>query len=234
MRLRPVAYDWLFGEKAQYDYHKIHDAYLYENDRPLFGGGGVQGALYLVRNPLDVAVSYAHHCGVDIDKAIGFMGDPEHCMANQQRRLHEQLMQPLLTWSQHVESWVDAKDIGVQVQRYEDMHDDAINTFTRAALFLRLPHDEARIDKAMRMARFDELKQQEQQAGFRERSNRAENFFRKGIVGDWRERLSCQQVDRIVRDHFDVMRRFDYVDGDGVPICPHPRPLSRRERGEFR
>jgi hypothetical protein len=220
LRLRPVAYDWLFRDATQYAYHKIHDAYIEQDGRPLFAGGDIQGAIYFVRNPLDVAISYAHHCGVSIDQAIAFMGDANHCMAKSDRRLVEQLAQPLLTWSQHVESWVDNRDVPVLVLRYEDMHSVGHDTFARAAQFLRQPHDAARIDKAMRQSSFEELKQQELREGFRERSQKAQSFFRNGKVGDWYERLSRQQIEKIIADHFDVMRRFDYVDGNGEPVLP--------------
>jgi len=231
LRLRPIAYDWLFRDATQYAYHKIHDAFLSvdgeQDGRPLFAGGDILGALYFVRNPLDVAISYAHHCSVSIDQAIEFMGDANHCMAKSERRLVDQLAQPLLTWSQHVLSWVDAPHIPVLTIRYEDMHADGHNTFSRASQFLRQPHDAVRIEKAMQKSSFEELKQQELREGFRERSQKAESFFRNGKVGDWRERLSPQQIEKIIREHFDVMRRFDYVDGDGEPICPQfPLPAG--------
>lgn len=217
LRLRPIAYDWLFRDATQYAYHKIHDAYIEQDGRPLFAGGDIVGAVYFVRNPLDVAISYAHHSNVSIDQAIAFMGDGNHCMAKSERRLVDQLAQPLLTWSQHVVSWVDAPQIQVLTLRYEDMHADSHNTFTRAAQFLRQPHDAARIEKALRQSSFEELKQQELREGFRERSQKAESFFRNGKVGDWRERLTPSQIEKIIADHFDVMRRFDYIDGNGEP-----------------
>lgn len=217
MRLRPVAYDWLFTQASRFEYHKIHDAYLYEQNAPVFGGAGVRGALYLLRNPLDVAVSFAHHNGSSIDSAIAHMGNPDCVLAKVKKGLAFQLEQRVLTWSQHVLSWVNAKEIPVHVLRYEDMHADGMAMFSQAAAFLRLPHEVERVEKALSMTRFDRLQEQESQHGFSERSFKAERFFRKGIVGDWRNTLSSSQVEKIIHDHFDVMRQFDYVDADGTP-----------------
>ncbi len=36
------------------------------------------GAIYVVRNPLDLVISLADHYGVDIDKAIEVMSDPNN------------------------------------------------------------------------------------------------------------------------------------------------------------
>jgi hypothetical protein len=36
-------------------------------------GSVAAGAIYIVRNPLDVAISYAHHLSKPIDFAIDFM-----------------------------------------------------------------------------------------------------------------------------------------------------------------
>ena len=43
---------------------KVHDAYTFLADgQPLFPPQATAGAIYLIRNPLDVCVSYAHFLG---------------------------------------------------------------------------------------------------------------------------------------------------------------------------
>jgi hypothetical protein len=218
--LRPLVYRrWAAGLGSEIGYHKIHDAYvLTAGGAPLVPADATRGALYFIRNPLDVAVSYSHHAGVSLDRAIGLMGDPAHCFGAGPRRLHKQLRQRMLTWSGHVESWVDQRDIAVHVCRYEDMHATATATFTAAAAFAGLPTDPARIAKALRFAAFDELRAQEDADGFQERAPGAEAFFRQGVVGSWRERLDAGQVERIISDHGPVMLRFGYLDERGVPV----------------
>ncbi|HIG66671.1 MAG TPA: hypothetical protein EYQ44_02400, partial [Porticoccaceae bacterium] len=38
------------------------------------------------------------------------------------------------------------------------------------------------------------------------------SFFRKGIVGDWQQTLTEEQIATIVNDHKEVMQRFGYLD----------------------
>ena len=45
----------------------------------------------------------------------------------------------------------------------------------------------------------------------RRRSTFFPAFFRKVRIGAWREELTEDQVQRIVRDHREVMRRFGYL-----------------------
>lgn len=216
--LRPEVYRWSL-QSPQIGYHKIHDAYLpAAKNGPLVGAQNTRGALYIVRNPLDVVSSAANHWNLDIDRTIERMGDPLMTLADKRNGLVHQVPQRLLSWSGHVQSWVDARDLNCRVIRYEDMLADPLATFSSAACFLKLPHDKARIEKAIRFSAFDELSRQEAKNGFEERPWRAMRFFREGRSGGWRHALSPDQVDRIVGDHGDTMMRFGYLDWRGAPV----------------
>src|ERR1700761_6880459 len=52
---------------------KTHNALANDRGYPLFNFAVTSGAVYIVRNPLDVAISLAHHAGDSIDKAIEVM-----------------------------------------------------------------------------------------------------------------------------------------------------------------
>jgi len=62
------------------------------------------------------------------------------------------------------------------------------------------------------------LARQEEEKGFRERPQHAERFFRQGRSGDWRDKLTPEQIKRIVSEHKTVMRRFGYLDERGEPV----------------
>lgn len=217
-RLRPEVYRWTLRD-GEPGYHKIHDAYtLTTAGEPLVSREATLGALYIVRNPLDVAPSLANHDQSTVDEAIAVMANPLHALARNRKGLAHQVRQKLLSWSQHVTSWVDAPGLRLMVLRYEDMQSDPLTSFTRAAEFLQLPREPARIEKAIRFSRFEVVAQQESEHGFRERPPQAQRFFRQGTSGGWRDKLSKAQVARIVADHAPVMRRFGYLDADGEPV----------------
>ncbi|MFZ6864651.1 sulfotransferase domain-containing protein [Undibacterium sp. Ji67W] len=218
-RLRPEVYRWTVAKEAKsLGYHKIHDAYLrLDNGEPLVSREATRGALYILRNPLDVAISASHHWGCSIDDAIHRMGKSDFEIAKNKRSMHTQVGQRLLSWSQHVLSWVDANDLRCCVVRYEDMLKDSLASFTRASDFLELKAEQVAIQRAIVQSSFEKLAAQEQEKGFRERSAKAERFFRSGKAGSWRDTLSAEQVDQIVQDHYVVMHRFGYIDDSGSP-----------------
>ena len=221
--LRPAVYRWHAKEVEAGGYHKIHDAYTHLPDgEPLIPAEATAGALCIIRNPLDVAISFAHHNHCTIDQSIANMGNPDFCFCKTTKGLSNQLRQKLLSWSGHVESWADAEELNRLVVRYEDMRGDSLATFTRICRFLELPDDEAQVQVALDRCAFEKLQQQEKEKGFCEKSPKHEAFFRKGKVGDWQETLSPEQIERIVADHHAVMKRFGYLDEAGNPVTALP------------
>jgi len=219
-RLRPDVYVYESRVRDEAFYCKVHDAFARVPDgRPLFPPQVSLRAVYLIRNPLDVCVSFAPHLGTtDLDAVIESMADPAFAFGACTWTQVPQLRQRLLTWSGHVLSWVDGAQMPVHVMRYEDMLLSPLPTFTACAEFLGLPHDPPRIARALDKTSFDELRRQEREQGFNEKPSPAGSFFREGRVGSWRDELTPQQAARIVRDQRDVMRRFGYLTDDDEPV----------------
>src|SRR5690606_19877290 len=107
------------------------------DDTPLFPAEGCLGALYFIRNPLDVAVSLAHHAKCSFDESIYMMGNKEFSVPLPAQR-DKQLRQKLLTWSMHVQSSTGSLPIPVLVLRYEDMCVHPLETFVKGIKFLNL------------------------------------------------------------------------------------------------
>lgn len=211
-QLRPEVYRWYAHQLQQTTYIKIHDAYTQLPDnRPLIPNEGCLGAVYFIRNPLDVAISLAHHAKCPIDWSIHMMGNKDFCIpfaANKEKQVRQQL----LSWSQHVQSWVSIPSINVLVLRYEDMLAQPFATFSKAMNFLNLNVDDQHLEQAIMETSFNKLQQFEQRFGFKEKPNIEGQFFRKGIVGDWKNTLSDDQVQRIINDHQEMMHAYGYLD----------------------
>ena len=211
-RLRPLVYRQNALESDEMIYHKIHDAWtLLPDGDPMFPSDVTKAVVYFIRNPLDVAVSFAHHLTTGIDKTIAIMSNPGYAFCHRTDRLHNQLQQKLLTWSGHVKSWTENSGLPVLVLRYEDMKAHTVETFTRAVTFLGLTATSSEIETALEQSSFARLKQQEEEKGFAEKSAQAASFFRKGIVGDWKSVLTQVQVRQIIDRHGEIMKRFGYI-----------------------
>lgn len=192
---------------------KTHSALLEAEGFPLITMEVTTGAIYIVRNPLDVVLSVAHHFALPLDTAITHMAVRGHVMAQNEINTYEMTG----SWSQNVESWTDQPSPGLHVVRYEDMQESPRKAFGGIAGFLGLKPPRERLERAIKQSSFRVLQEQERRHGFRERPPHAEAFFRKGKAGQWRTDLSADQVARIVAGHGAAMRRYGYLDAAGNP-----------------
>jgi aryl sulfotransferase len=211
--LRPRADEVRAADASEPYLLKIHDAYLDgPAGEPIVSLGATRAALYMIRDPRDVAVSYAHHRGMTLEWTQRHLSDPEAAMSGYADRLEPQLRQRLGTWSEHVASWVDRTPFPVHVVRYEDCAANPVETFARALRFAGFaPVEDARVAEAVEHARFDRLRRAEEERGFIEQPPGAADFFRRGETGSWREDLPAGLAARIEADHGEVMARFGYL-----------------------
>ena len=210
--LRPQVYRQNALRSEHTLYYKVHDGWIRLPDsEPLFPAGVTKAVLYIIRNPLDVAISFSHHLNISVDETITQMNNPDYTFCSRKDRIFNQLPQKLLTWSEHVLSWTVLSQLPVLVIRYEDMLNNPIATFEQATGFIGLKSGRNDIMQALEQVTFERLKQQELQNGFAEKSARAESFFRKGIAGEWKTILSEEQVRKITALHGRVMKTYGYT-----------------------
>lgn len=168
------------------------------------------GAIYIVRNPLDVALSMMPHFALPLDDAITTMADETAGTVLTADHVPEHYG----SWSTNVRSWTQTPNPQLLVLRYEDMLAKPRASFKRVTNFLGLKPSPERLERAIRFSSFKVLKAQEQKGGFKERPKVSSAFFREGKAEQWREKLTPEQVRRIIADHGEQMRRFDYIPKD--------------------
>lgn len=207
---RPALHRILAATPEASGFYKVHDAWTRtEAGEPLFPKG-VGRAVYLVRDPRDVAVSFAHHMSMSIDEAIEALANPKRVLGWTRNRLGWQIPQMISSWSNHVLSWLDQSGADPLLLRYEDMLDDPQAALIRVAAFCGLSPSPQAVAGAVAATRFDTLRAQEESGGFVERPTNVDRFFRRGVAQGWRDSLTAGQAGRIVRDHAQVMARLGY------------------------
>lgn len=167
-----------------------------------------KGALVPVRDPRDVAISYAHHSNISIDEAIDLMAD-ETAMG-----WRNNIYQYMSSWSMHVKSWIEAapqQGIPILIVPYEGMVDRPLETFRHVAIALRREFDEEKFQRSVASVQFKNLAAQEETNGFLEKPETSKKFFRQGKVGQWKSILTLAQKARIELAHGKMMKRLGYL-----------------------
>jgi len=232
--LRPQAYRQLAIDEAEFKQenpdseliiHKVHDAYSYlPRGQALFPPEATRCAVVLVRNPLDVALSYANHNSCSVEKAVDLICNNNNALCKSLDRYDGQLRQLLWCWSDHVASWLDA-DIPKLVIRYEDLKQSSVKYFTKMCEFLEIEHNHEEVCAAVEACEFKKIREMEIKGGFKEKAPKVKHFFRKGIVGDWQTNLDEKLVARVIQYNHASMRRLGYLNERDEPLV-QPLPLE--------
>jgi len=190
---------------------KTHEAYRYNDlNKAIFPPQATKNVIFLIRNPFDVTVSYAHHQQCSIDQAINYLNDSKHGLNIWTHKIHTHTAQIITNWSEHAISWINAKDIKINVFRYEDMFSTPIETFSAILRACEITVDEKLLDRALVNSAFKNLQNQENNHGFKEKPCGHQPFFRSGVTGEWKTQLSLAHQNKIIKIHSLVMEQFHY------------------------
>ncbi|RKF14720.1 sulfotransferase [Roseovarius spongiae] len=207
LTLRPRVLRAIVANNADVNFVKTHNIRSAARGVPLIPDQFTRSAVYILRNPLDMVLSYARHYGMTPETAVSHIANVDNANAADE----SSVAQFLGTWSEHVESWTSPSPYPVLVLRYEDLLADPETHFGKLLKHIGVPVDAARLKKAIEFASFKELSKQEAQGGFVEKSKQSERFFAKGASGQWESDLAPDLVARVKRAHRKVMKKHGYL-----------------------
>tara|TARA_B100000579_G_C22632088_1_gene757123 strand:+ start:1 stop:792 length:792 start_codon:yes stop_codon:yes gene_type:complete len=175
-----------------------------------------KGAIYLVRDPRDVLVSYSHHLGLDYKKTYELISGTYHFeYPNSKFKDGMKYKKGLIgKWSDHYNSWKNYKFSKVLIIRYEDMINDKYNTFLKILEYLNEIDDvkikKHKIENALKQTEFNELRKLEEKFGFIEKQ-KGDFFFRVGKMNEWKKHLTKEIINKIEKDFEKEMKELGYL-----------------------
>jgi sulfotransferase family protein len=149
-------------------------------------------AICIIRNPFDVAVSFARHSNITIDVSIDRLSDPRNISSTDTG-----ILEVMGRWDDHVQSWTKAPGLPYHLMRYEDMVDNPKIAYKALLKFLQVPVEYDKFQKALKETSFSAMQKQESSQGFREKPPGMDKFFSTGKYGGWKDSLTPAQVARI-------------------------------------
>lgn len=210
LKLRDRVLRGISGNGADVNFVKTHNINrMARGTTALIPHALTKSAIYIVRNPLDMVLSYAKHYAMTNKEATDAICNKDNALLGDATVAGSFLGR----WTDHVASWTEFQPYPVLALRYEDMLSEPHREFTKVLDHIGVPVDDERLDRAVRFSSFKELKGQEKKAGFIERANFTDvNFFRQGQSGHWKDELEADLVSKIRKANSKSMKRFGYYD----------------------
>ena len=204
LKVRPRALELIAASKPDHHFVKTHCQAIKFLDQDLIPPAVTAAAIYIIRNPFDLAPSFARHQAADIDTAITRMMDTGMILGTPTG-----IYEAMGSWDGHVASWTNAPGLVCYVVRYEDMLAKSAKTFsTLLEKFLRLKVDKPKLARAVKATSFASMQKQERELGFFEKPKDMSSFFTKGQAGAWREDLTPEQVGRIRKEFLPTIEKW--------------------------
>jgi hypothetical protein len=203
---RPRAQARVARSVEGFQFLKTHAMHVRHLGTPTVTPEVTAGAIYVVRNPLDVVVSCSAAANSTIDEAIGWLNSAGRLLP----RNYKNTYVASGSWTENVTSWTRRPNDRLLVLRYEDLLADPLARFADTVKFLGMTIAPGALQAAVEASSFVRLQDEERKSGFVERPKATRQFFRRGEANQWRTALSDEQVAKIVRPNRTAMIAMDY------------------------
>ena len=169
-------------------------------------------AIYIVRDPRDVAVSYWHH-------RIKFRRiEEDYPIKDFTTDFLDGSVDKFGTWNENVGSWLEAQenhDADILILRYEDLLQKTETEVSKIINYLKINNisDEI-VRNAITNSSFEKMSEleniQSKTWGLTQDTRQDMNFVRKGQAGGWKTELPPESAAQITESWRTLMERFGY------------------------
>jgi hypothetical protein len=158
--------------------------------------------VYLLRDGRDVMVSYLHHIRAMENREVDFL----KLVQGQDVRLGG-------GWPAHVEAWLsNPYRAEMIVIRYEDLKRDPVAELRRFCEFVGVPREDSLLERVVRKAAFENMRQKEALYGLGMRDWPRDQFFvRRGQVGSYKDEMPREVLRVFLREAGGTLRKLGYV-----------------------
>ena len=214
-----VAKSWVsvqenINSNKKINFLKTHNAFGGLVNYPFTNKDNTLGAIYLVRDPRDVLVSYSKHLELSINETIELVLEDDHKgWLNEYKK--DVIGEIRGSWAQNYNSWKNFNLTEKIIIKYEDLISDPFNTFSNVIEYLNkltgIDINEKKIKKCIEITDFNKLKNLERKLGFKENYNKKEPFFNIGKSNQWQNTLDKKIISKIEEKFNREMQELKYI-----------------------
>ena len=174
------------------------------------------GAIYIVRDPRNVATSFAHHYQIDIDSVVKAMS---HVDSN----LPKTKLLPttfISSWNSNYNSWKALGDRTLII-KYEELTNFKKETLIKVFNFfknlgMKKKLDISKLDKIIKTTEFKKMQKLEKEKNFTEsifdnKTGKKKTFFNLGPKNDWKKILDDKNTKKIEENFNKEMIELGYL-----------------------
>ena len=208
-KYRIIAQENVVINGGNFGFFKTHSANLKIRNIPYTNEETTLGFFYLIRDPREIAVSYANHQNINIDEAIDIMVNHKAISFGLDSiPMHQS------RWDQNILSWskIKAPNLFIKyedmLENYEDVIYKVLNFFEKNFNF-NFQDKNNIVSLILTNTNFNKLKEIENKKKFKEQLSN--NFFRSGKKDSWKVALSNTQIRRIEKEFNKTMKFYGYL-----------------------
>ncbi len=207
--------------KEDFKFFKTHSGNFKINDNAFTMEENIRGAIYVIRDPRDICVSWTNHTGGSYDQSVDFMTNQLQSLlwVKGKNNLFEEHNMPisfLSSWDKHVISWTSNNwKFPLLIIKFEDLVYRKKETVKVIVNFFidkfgfRFHDLDQKIANILKTTGFNYLKEEEIKDGFAE-AQEGRRFFKEGTKNQWKNKLNKDQILKIEEKFKMVMNKFGY------------------------
>ena len=192
---------------------KTHNAYGSLNNHHFTDKNNTLGAIYIVRDPRDVLVSYSKHMSNNIQETLKYILEDNHMgLLDGINNVFSELRG---SWGQNYNSWKHFNISTKILIKYEDLIDKPFDTFLKIIKYInhltKIEVNEDKIQKCIKICEFKNLQNLEKKIGFAEKPKENELFFNKGESKQWINKIDEKILYQIEKKFKKEMKELNYI-----------------------
>jgi len=201
-------------KKDEIFFMKTHNANITYNNYDFTNADFTKCFFYIVRDPRSVLISLIEHYNFN-----SFEESKQYLFSDQAiTNININLPEIILSWQSHYISWknfsIKNKNLGLII-KYEDLVKKSEITFQKIIVMIcekmNLSFNKKKFNSCLESINFNKLKQMEKNSKFPESVNKNQNFFRKGIVDEWVDKVPNDIIQEIEKKFKPQMEELGYL-----------------------
>ena len=220
-----AAKNWRINQKKFFTKEKLFFLKTHNSLEEYFGykftkSSETLGAIYIVRDPRNVASSMCNHYPMSLNEIYNKMIDKNASLSIKDSDGNLSNFSFLGTWANHYKSWKNNFEFKTLFVKYEDLEENAHDEFWKILTFIEeitgknKPINKMKFENSINSTNFSNLKQKEKLNGFKEsptfKKNNKTNFFNLGFKNKWQQNLPEEISSKIKDKFFNELKELKY------------------------